>query len=149
MHYNSDNNYFFVNGKEIFKFKANCKNADFPTQFCRGSISNQFSAFNFREVSLKRIFSVDYNVIDKSDILNIHKYLILYIMLGFFFKLFLGLLNFRESLTNMDNVSSLAIYISLNNQLCMARPTLIDLNPDEYNQGLRCYPFMVNLDMCN
>ena len=49
----------------------------------------------------------------------------------------------------MDNVSSLAICISLNNQLCMARPTLIDLNPDEYNQGLRCYPFMVNLDMCN
>ena len=115
LHYNSDNNYFFVNGKEIFKFKANCKNADFPTQFCRGSISNQFSAFNSREVSLKRIFSVDYNVIDKSDILNIHKYLILYIMLGFFFKLFLGLLNFRESLTNMDNASSLAICISLNN----------------------------------
>ena len=76
LHYNSDNNYFFVNGKEIFKFKANCKNADFPTQFCWGSISNQFSAFNSREVSLKRIFSVDYNVIDKSDILNIHKYLI-------------------------------------------------------------------------
>ena len=115
MHYNSDNNYFFVNEKEIFEFKANCKNVDFPTQFCRGSISNQFSAFNFREVSLKRIFSVDYNVIDKSDILNIHKYLILYIMLGFFFKLFLGLLNFRESLTNMDNASSLAICISLNN----------------------------------
>ena len=115
LHYNSDNNYFFVNEKEIFEFKANCKNVDFPTQFCRGSISNQFSAFNFREVSLKRIFSVDYNVIDKSDILNIHKYLILYIMLGFFFKLFLGLLNFRESLTNMDNASSLAICISLNN----------------------------------
>ena len=36
-------------------------------------------------------------------------------MLGFFFKLFLGLLNFRESLTNMDNASSLAICISLNN----------------------------------
>ena len=69
--------------------------------------------------------------------------------MDFLKKLFLGLLNFRESLTNMDNVSSLAICISLNNQLCMARPTLIDLNPDEYNQGLRCYPFMVNLDMCN
>ena len=69
--------------------------------------------------------------------------------MDFLNKLFLGLLNFRESLTNMDNVSSLAICISLNNQLCMARPTLIDLNPDEYNQGLRCYPFMVNLDMCN
>ena len=28
----------------------------------------------------------------------------------------------------------------------MARLTLIDLNPDEYNQVLRYYPFMVNLE---
>ena len=27
--------------------------------------------------------------------------------------------------------------------------TLIDLNPDKYNQGLHYYPFMVNLDRCN
>ena len=31
----------------------------------------------------------------------------------------------------------------------MARPILIDLNPDEHNEGLRYYPFMVNLDRCN
>ena len=31
----------------------------------------------------------------------------------------------------------------------MARPALIDLNPNEYNQGLRYYPFEVNLDICN
>ena len=31
----------------------------------------------------------------------------------------------------------------------MTRPTLIDLNPDENNQGLHYYPFMVNLDKCN
>ena len=31
----------------------------------------------------------------------------------------------------------------------MTRPTLIDLNPDEYNQGLRYYPFMVNLEKCS
>ena len=30
----------------------------------------------------------------------------------------------------------------------MTRPTLIDLNPDKYNQELRCYPFMVKLDRC-
>ena len=30
----------------------------------------------------------------------------------------------------------------------MTRPTLIDFNPDEYNQGLHYYPFMVNLDRC-
>ena len=26
---------------------------------------------------------------------------------------------------------------------------VIDLNPDEYNQALLYYPFMVNLDRCN
>ena len=26
---------------------------------------------------------------------------------------------------------------------------LVDLNPDEYDQGLRYYPFMVHLDRCN
>ena len=38
----------------------------------------------------------------------------------------------------------------LNNQLCMNGPTtLIDLNPDECNQGLCYYSFMLNLDRCN
>ena len=69
----------FVNGKEIFKFKTDNKNVNFPTQFCLGSLSNGFSATESREVSLNGNvydFSVDYNSVDKSDILNIHKYLI-------------------------------------------------------------------------
>ena len=68
----------FVNGKEIFKFKAGNKNSNFGTQFYLGSISNRFSAAESREVSLNENvyeFSVDYNSFDKSDILNIHKYL--------------------------------------------------------------------------
>ena len=78
LHYNADDSYLFVNGKEIFKFKANNKNVNFSTQFCLGSISNGFSATESREVSLNGNvydFSVDYNSIDKSDILKIHKYL--------------------------------------------------------------------------
>ena len=66
--YNADNSYLFVNGKEIFKFKADNKNINIPAQFCLGSISNGFSANEFREVSLNRNvydFSVDYNSIDK------------------------------------------------------------------------------------
>ena len=35
----------------------------------------------------------------------------------------------------MVNVSDQRKCISLNNQPSMARPTLIDLNPDECNQG--------------
>ena len=38
LHYNADNSYLFVNGKEIFKFKANNENINFPHQFCLGSI---------------------------------------------------------------------------------------------------------------
>ena len=78
LHYNADNSYLFVNGKEIFKFKSGNKNVNFLTQLCLGSISNGFIATESREVSLNGNvydFSVDYNFIDKSDILNIHKYL--------------------------------------------------------------------------
>ena len=78
LHYNADNISLFVNRKEIIKFKAENENVNFPTQFCLGSISDVFSATEFREVHLNGIvyeFSVDYNSIDKSDILNIHKYL--------------------------------------------------------------------------
>ena len=78
LHYNADNSCLFVHGKEIFKLKANNGNGNFPTQFCLGSISNGFSATESREVSLSgnvHDFSVHYNSINKSDILNIHKYL--------------------------------------------------------------------------
>ena len=74
LHYNDNNSYLFLNGKEIFKFKANNKNVNFPIQFCLGSIFNRFSAAESREVSLNGNvydFSIDYNSIDKSDILTI------------------------------------------------------------------------------
>ena len=74
LHCNADNSYLFVNGKEIYKLKVDNKNANFPTQFCRGSTSNGFSNTESREVSLNGNvydFSVDYN----SNTLNIHKYL--------------------------------------------------------------------------
>ena len=74
LHYNVDNSYLFVNWKEIFKFKADNKNVNFPTWFCLGSIFDGFSATESRKVRLNRNvcdFSIDYNSIDKFDILNI------------------------------------------------------------------------------
>ena len=68
LHYNADNNYLLVKGKEIFKFQADNKRVNFLTQFSLGSISNGFSATESREVSLNSHFSVDYYFIDKSDI---------------------------------------------------------------------------------
>ena len=78
LHYNADNSYLFVNGKEIFKFKADNKNVNFLAQFCLGSISNGFNTNESRELSLNGDvdgFSVDSNSIDESGILNIYKYL--------------------------------------------------------------------------
>ena len=49
----------------------------------------------------------------------------------------------------MANVPNFTTCTSLNNQLCITRPTLIDLNSDEYNQGLRYYSFIINLNRCN
>ena len=73
-HYNADNSYLFLNGKEIVKFKDDNKNVNFPTQFCLGNISNGFRNTESREVSLNENvydFSVDKGSIDKYDILNI------------------------------------------------------------------------------
>ena len=78
LHYNLDNSYLFVDGKEIYKIKANNGSVNFPTQFYLGNISSGFVAVESRGLSLKGnvyYFLVDYNAIDKSDILNIHKHL--------------------------------------------------------------------------
>ena len=72
LHYNDDNSYLLVNGKKIFKFKACNENFNFLTQFCLRSISNGFGA-----LGNVYYFSVDYNLIDKPNILNIHKYLMI------------------------------------------------------------------------
>ena len=78
LHYDADNSYLFVNRKEVFKFEADNKNVNFSTQFCLRSISNGFTNTESKEVSLNWNvfdFSVDYNAIDKSDIINIHKHI--------------------------------------------------------------------------
>ena len=53
LHCDGDNSYLFINGKEIFLFKSDNKNVNFPAQFCLGSISNKFGAIGSREISLK------------------------------------------------------------------------------------------------
>ena len=67
-----------VNCYLFVKFKADNKNVNFSTQLCLGSILNGFCNTESKEVSLNEYVydcSVDYNAIDKSEILNIFKYL--------------------------------------------------------------------------
>ena len=91
--------------------------------------------------------SVDNNVIDTKDILDIHRYLIrktwYKIMLGFIQKMFIELL--MPSVVNASNDTN---YVSLNNQQCMIQPTLINVHPNEYTQGLHYFSLAFNLDRC-
>ena len=55
------------------------------------------------------------------------------------FSLFIVLLSFVSSLAR-DRKKCLF----LNDEPCMVRPTLIDMNPNE----LKCYPFVISLSKC-
>ena len=59
-------------------------------------------------------------------------------MFGFITQVFIVLLSLSRSLVTKC--------ISLKNQRCIARPKLIDLNPDELNQELHYYPLVYKLD---
>ena len=77
MRYNGENSYLFVNGTEIIRFKA--KDSDInPYELCLGNISKDWTIDNMKKTGLKGCvygFSVDYDAIEDSGILDIHKYL--------------------------------------------------------------------------
>ena len=77
LHYNGANSYLFVNGTEIYKFKA--KDSEIvATPLCLGNISKNFSVNNMKKTGLNGYvydFSIDYDAVAVDDILDIHKYL--------------------------------------------------------------------------
>ena len=68
----------FVNGIEIYKFKA--KDSEIvASPLCLGNISKDWSVDNMKKTGFNGYvydFSVAYDATDVDDILNIHKYLI-------------------------------------------------------------------------
>ena len=77
LHYNGENSYLFINGTEIFKFKA--KDFEIVASLLRlGNISNNWSTDNMKRTGFSGYiydFSVDYDATDVDDIKNIHQYL--------------------------------------------------------------------------
>ena len=77
LHYNGANSYLFVNGKEIYKFKA--KDSEiFVGPIYLGNISKDWSIDNMKRTGFTGYvydFSVDYDATDVDDIKDIHKYL--------------------------------------------------------------------------
>ena len=77
LHYNGDNSYLLVNGKEIHKFKA--KDSEIvPYQLCLGGICKDFDVGYMRTTGLIGYvydFSINYSTIANDKILDIHRYL--------------------------------------------------------------------------
>ena len=78
LHYNGANSYLFVNGTEIYKFKA--KDSEIVSSpLCLGNISKDWSTDNMKKKTgfngYVYDFSVDYDATDVDDIKDIHKYL--------------------------------------------------------------------------
>ena len=78
MHYNGSNSFLFVNATKIYQFKAkDLEIKKYP--LCLGNILKYFTAINMKKRGLSGYvskFSVDFNIIDTNNIINIHKYLI-------------------------------------------------------------------------
>ena len=77
LHYNGANIYLFVNGTEMYKFKAK-DSAIVASPLCLGYISKDWSTNNIKKTGLTGYvydFSADYNTVTVDDIKDIHKYL--------------------------------------------------------------------------
>ena len=77
LHYNGANSYLFVNGTEIYKFKAKDSKI-VPSSLCLKKNSKDWSVDNTKRTGFTGYvydFSVDYNVIAVDNIKDIQKYL--------------------------------------------------------------------------
>ena len=66
-------------------------------------------------------------------------------------QVFVVLFSFSKSISSMADASKpykMYTLIPLNNKPCMTQPTLINLHPNKYIQGLHYYLFAVNLGKC-
>ena len=77
LHYNGENSYLFVNGTEIYKFKA--KDSEIVVgSVCLGNISKDWSVDNMKKIRFTGYvydFSVNYDPVAVDDIKYIRKYL--------------------------------------------------------------------------
>ena len=117
LHYNRANSYLFVNGTEIYKFKA--KDSEIvTTPLCLGNISKDWSVDNMKKTGFHGYvydFSVDYDSTDVEDFKDIHKYLmkkndiVLMKIFGFVKKVFFIELTILSDFTSVSSLSCISM----------------------------------------
>ena len=77
LHYNGDNSYLFVNGKQELKFKAKDEQI-VKEKLCLGNINDDWTASNAEKTGLfgeVYDFAADYTAVSIGEIYNVHRYL--------------------------------------------------------------------------
>ena len=134
------NSYLFVNGVEVYHFKAKYSEINAAPSYL-GNIFRYLSYDKIKKTELYGYvydFSVDYDTIDVAGILDIRKYnekTQYRIRSEFMVKMFIGLLSFctikefGESLAS--NCKEPLKCVTLNNLPYQIRPTLVNTNSDQ------------------
>ena len=150
LHYNGANSYLFVNGTEIYKFKANDSEI-VATPLCLGNTSKDWSTDNMKRTCFNGYiydFRVDYDATDVDDFKDCHKYLMkqnkmVKMKIFRFVKkiFFIGV----TILSNFRNASCSLNCISVKNQECKTRPQVINVN----SNNPMFYPFCIKISKCS
>ena len=132
LHYNGDNSYLFVNGRQELKFKA--KNDQIiDEKLCLGNLSSEWTTSESEKTGLygdTYDFVVDYKSINGvKPIYDMRRYLITkHNISPYIYKMLL--INLAISLFSILKVKTLEC-VSVINEKCISRPEIIDFNKNE------------------
>ena len=124
----------YANGVKVYHFKAkDSETKPYPLFFIY--ITKDFTVDNMKKIGLNgKVYRVpvDYNTINFSNVVAIHKYLMkdqnIAYMLGFIYQPFIVL----ELLLLGFGVLLATKCSPMTSQPCATRPKLVDINPDEF-----------------
>ena len=149
LHYNGDEIYFFVNGRQELKFKAKTDQL-VKEKLCIGNLSDQWTASESEKTGLYgSIYDlvVDYEkIVGVKTIYDMHRCLIIKHNIRPKRTYKMWLIGLTISLFNIIKIKALEC-VSLINQKCMPRPKILDVN-EGVGEAL-FYPYNVQVNKCS
>ena len=150
MHYNSDDSYLFVNGRQELNFKRKTDQL-VKEKLCIGNLSDQWTTSESEKTGLYGNiydFVVDYEqMLGVKAIYDMHRYLITKHNISLWLKIYkMKIINLLISLFGIIKTKALE-YVSVINQKCMPRPKILDVN-ESIDEAL-FYPYNVLVNKCS
>ena len=143
LHYNDNDSYLFINGKQELKFKAKLDQS-IKEKLCVGNLSDQWTTSESEKTGLygNIYFIVDYTqILGVKPIYDMHRYLMIKIILVYKFRTYkMKIISLLISLFGIIKTKALEC-VSVINQKCMPRPKILDVN-ESVGEAL-FYPYNV------